>query len=85
MIHDFDLRSLACRAQFQLFITVYAERSDGGAADIQFSDNVEAVPAEMFIPVLLARVEKQGHRLGLGIDEWGHEWGQVLRINNSIG
>jgi hypothetical protein len=68
MIHGFGFRSFDYAAQFQLFVTVHAEHSDGGAADIRFAENLETLPAEMLMPVLLARVEKQGHRLGLGID-----------------
>jgi len=51
-----------------LFVTIHAEHADGGPPDIRFPDDMQAIPAEMVIPVLLARVKKQSHRLGLGID-----------------
>lgn len=58
----------ARHAELQLLGAVHAEHADSGAADIRFPDDVDSLPAEMLVPVLLARVKERGQSIGLGIN-----------------
>jgi len=50
----------ASHSEFQLFVAVHAEHADGGAADRRFPDDVDAIPVEMLVPALLARMKQRG-------------------------
>lgn len=59
---------LASHAEFQLLVAVHAEHADGGAANLGLADDVNAIPSEMLVPVLLARVKERRQRICQRID-----------------
>ena len=51
-----------------MFVTVHAENANDGAAYLRLADDMEAIPAKMLGPLLLAGVKKWGHLISEGID-----------------
>jgi hypothetical protein len=83
VIHDLSLHLFPSHAEFQLLVAVHAEHADGGAANLGLADDVNAIPSEMLVPVLLARVKERGQSIGLGINS--SEIGAFVEITVDAG
>jgi hypothetical protein len=75
--------SLASQAEFQLLVAVHAEHADGGAANLGLADDVNAIPSEMLVPALLARVKERRQRICQRIDS--SEIGAFVEITVDAG
>lgn len=61
-------RSIPGHSQFQLLVAVHAKHADRRPTDLGASDDVDAIPLEMFVPPLLAGVKEEHDRLGERVD-----------------